>query len=95
MNPSAEDIAGLSLEFTMLCNPQGVGRSADARGERRTHAAPGGALVDVCVSGTTAKAQELTRKASAEPVAGRELSLVVAGFDGREVLRKGAVETGL
>jgi hypothetical protein len=77
MIPSVEDIARPSLEFAGLCAPTGVVRRAEGRAQQRLRVAPGGAFADLCVPGTTAKAQELTRKAGAAPVDGWELSFVV------------------
>lgn len=77
MIPSIEDIARLSLEFAVLCDPAGVVLWADQRAQPRLRVAPGGAPADLCVPGATAKAQELTGKASAAPVDGWERSFVV------------------
>ena len=76
MIPSIEDIARLSLEFAVLCDPAGVVLWADQRAQPRLRVAPGGALADLCTPEATAKAQELTRNASAAPVDGWERSFV-------------------
>ena len=58
----------MSLEIAVLCDPSGVGLRADERARRRIRVAPGGALADLCVPGTTPKAHELTRRGSADVV---------------------------
>jgi hypothetical protein len=77
MIPSIDDIARLSLEFAVLCDPAGVVLSADEDAQQRLRVAPGGAAAYLCVPGATAKAQELTGKASAAPDDRWERSFVV------------------
>ena len=64
MIPFAEDTARLSTEFSVVCDPAGVVLWADDRAQRRIRATPGDAVADLCVPGTTLKAQELTRRGS-------------------------------
>jgi len=76
--PTPEELASLSREFALVCDPDGRVLWADARAER-FGIRSGVTFSSLCVVGTEAKAAELFRRAAAGPVDGWEMSLVLNG----------------
>jgi signal transduction histidine kinase/DNA-binding response OmpR family regulator len=72
-------VAALGRELVLRCDHAGVVRWVGPRAGRSLGARPGGALRDLCVPGTAAKAEAMLAQARAGQVTDWELSLIVEG----------------
>ncbi len=77
---SAEQIAGLRRELTLVCDQRGTVLEADEAAYLLAGIAPGKSLLSYAVTGTEEKLIELLRRASRSPVDGWEACLTVRGL---------------
>ena len=77
--PRSEDVAIHSREIVIACNPSGAIEWADARAGKAIEARVGRDLSELCLPGTEAKAVELVRRGSSEPVRTWELTFIANG----------------